>query len=113
MTDVSPAHATRGSRAGAYAVHLFTAAGVVMAFLATAELFAPSPDPRKVFLFLAIQVLIDALDGPLARRFHVKHVLPEISGRTIDDLVDYLTYTFVPLLLIWRMNWVPDPAAAW
>jgi phosphatidylcholine synthase len=101
------------SRAAAYAVHLFTASGVVMAFLATAEVCSPSPDPRRVFLWLAIQVLIDAADGPLARRFQVKRVVPEVDGRTIDDLVDYLTYTFVPLLLVWRMGWVPQPAAAW
>jgi phosphatidylcholine synthase len=43
----------------------------------------------------------------------VKRWLPAIEGRTIDDIVDYLTYTFVPLLLIWRMGWVPAPAAVW
>ena len=102
-----------GQVAAAYAVHVFTASGVVMAFLATAEVCSPTPDPRRVFLYLAIQVLIDALDGPLARAFDVKRAVPWISGRTIDDLVDYLTYTFVPLLLVWRMGWVPDPAAAW
>jgi phosphatidylcholine synthase len=43
----------------------------------------------------------------------VKRALPTIEGRTIDDIVDYLTYTFVPLLLVWRMEWVPEPAAVW
>ena len=33
--------------------------------------------------------------------------------RTIDDIVDYLTYTFVPLLLVWRMGWLPEPAVLW
>jgi phosphatidylcholine synthase len=103
----------RGGVAAAYAVHVFTASGVVMAFLAAAEVCAASPDPRKVFLYLAIQVLIDALDGPMARAFEVKRRVPWIDGRTIDDLVDYLTYTFVPLLLVWRMGWVPAPAGAW
>jgi phosphatidylcholine synthase len=56
---------------------------------------------------------VDATDGPLARRWEVKRWLPAIEGRTIDDLVDYLTYTFVPLLLVWRMEWVPEPAAMW
>jgi phosphatidylcholine synthase len=58
-------------------------------------------------------VLVDATDGPLARRWEVKRWLPAIDGRTIDDIVDYLTYTFVPLLLVWRMEWVPEPAAVW
>ena len=81
-------------------------------FLAMAELCRPQADPRRVFLFLGLQVLIDALDGPLARRFQVKQALPEISGRTIDDLVDYLSFTFVPLMLVWRMGWLPAPETA-
>jgi phosphatidylcholine synthase len=39
--------------------------------------------------------------------------MPSIDGRTIDDIVDYLTYTFVPLLLVWRMGWLPEPAVLW
>jgi phosphatidylcholine synthase len=44
---------------------------------------------------------------------NVKQVLPHISGRTIDDIVDYLTYSFVPLLLVWRMGWMPGPGGLW
>lgn len=100
-------------RIRAAAVHLYTALGAVLAFLATAELCSPSPDPRLVFLLLAAAGVIDATDGPLVRRWEVKRWLPRIHGRTIDDLVDYLTYTFVPLLLVWRMGWLPEPAALW
>jgi phosphatidylcholine synthase len=100
-------------RIRAAALHLYTASGVVLALLATVEICAPAPDPRTVFLLLAVSVLVDATDGPLARRWEVKRWLPAIDGRTIDDIVDYLTYTFVPLLLVWRMGWVPEPAAAW
>ena len=97
----------------AYLVHLYTASGVLFAFLAAAETCAPDPDPRWVFLWLLVAVLIDATDGPLARRFAVQRYVPRIGGRTIDELVDYLTFTFVPLLLIWRMGWVPAPALLW
>ena len=100
-------------RARAYFVHLFTASGVVFAFLAAAEVCAANPRPKWVFLWLAIQVLIDAADGPLARLWHVKTRAPRIDGRTIDDIVDYLTYTFVPLLLVWRMDWLPPHAGGW
>lgn len=100
-------------RAGAYLVHLYTASGAVLAFLAAAEIAAPVPDPRRVFALLAAAVLVDASDGPLARRLHVKRHAPRIDGRTIDDIVDYLTYTFLPLLLVWRMGWLPEPAALW
>jgi phosphatidylcholine synthase len=101
------------ARARAAAVHLYTASGVALAFLATAAICAPAPDSRTVFLLLALAVLVDATDGPLARRWEVKRWLPSIQGRTIDDIVDYLTYTFVPLLLVWRMGWVPEPAVLW
>jgi phosphatidylcholine synthase len=97
----------------AYGVHVFTACGVVFAYLAAAEVCAPTPRPKMVFLWLAVQVLIDALDGPLARAVHIKRSAPRIDGRTIDDIVDYLTYTFIPLLLVARMGWLPGYAGAW
>lgn len=105
-----PAPVTRAQRWFAYLVHLFTASGVVFAFLAAAEVCKLNPDPRLVFFYLAIQCLIDAADGPMARAFQVKTRAARIDGRTIDDLVDYLTFTFVPLLLIWKMGWLPEPA---
>ena len=94
-------------------VHVYTASGALLALLATMEISTARPDPRVVFLLLAAAVLVDATDGPLARRAEVKRWLPSIDGRTIDDIVDYLTYTFVPLLLVWRMEWVPEPAVVW
>jgi phosphatidylcholine synthase len=99
--------------ARAVLVHVYTASGVLLALLAAMELCTAAPDPRRVFLALAAAVVIDATDGTLARRWEVKRVLPAIDGRTIDDIVDYLTYTFIPLLLVWRMGWVPAPRALW
>ena len=102
-----------GPRLRAALVHVYTGSGVLFALLATMEVASATPDPRWVFLPLAAAVLVDATDGPLARRWEVKRWLPAIDGRTIDDIVDYLTYTFVPLLLVWRMGWVPEPGALW
>src|SRR5690606_9711530 len=90
------------------------ASGIVFVFLATAELFADPPDPRRCFLWLLAAVAVDATDGPLARRCHVQTRAPKTSGRKIDDIVDYLSFTFVPLLLVWRMDWLPlGSAASW
>ena len=97
------------STIAAWLVHLYTASGIVFALLAVLELCAPQPDARLVFVWLMVAVLIDATDGPLARRVEVKRRLPHIQGRTIDDIVDYLTFTFIPLLLVARMGWVPEP----
>ena len=95
------------ANARAHAVHVLTASGVVAAFLAVVELFDDAPDERVVFAWLVAAVMIDAVDGPLARAWNVKRYAPDFDGRTIDDIVDYLTFTFVPLLLVWRMGWVP------
>jgi phosphatidylcholine synthase len=100
-------------RALAMGVHLYTASGLIFALLAAIEICVPDPDPRRVFLWLFIAVLVDATDGPLARRFEVKKVIPNIDGRKIDDIVDYLTFTFLPLLLVVRMGWVPEPGIAY
>ena len=98
---------TSTARARAYGVHVLTASGIIAAFLAVAELFDDAPDERVVFVWLVVAVLIDAVDGPLARAWDVKRFAPDIDGRTIDDILDYLTFTFIPLLLVWRMGWVP------
>lgn len=97
----------------AYAVHLVTASGVAFAFLATAETLKATPDPLWVFAWLAGAVVVDSIDGPMARAAKVKVLAPRIDGRTIDDIVDYLTFTFVPLLLVWRMDWLPEPGGLW
>jgi phosphatidylcholine synthase len=104
---------TAAERIRGYAVHLYTASGILLAALAAAEIFSPRPDPRIVFILFAGATLVDASDGFLARRWEVKRTAPEIDGRAIDDIVDYITFTFLPLLLVWRMEWVPEPALLW
>lgn len=104
---------TRAEQVRAYAVHVYTASGVVFAFLAAAETASRDTDPRMVFLWLALAVLVDATDGPLARAWKTKANAPRIDGRTIDDIVDYLTFTFLPMLLVWRMGWLPEPGWVW
>lgn len=98
----------RGERLRGYLVHLYTASGIVPAYLAMAEIVQPDCDPRWVFGWLLVTVAIDATDGPLARAWHVHRTAPQIDGRTIDDLLDYLTFAFIPLLLVARMGWLPE-----
>nr|WP_201767227.1 phosphatidylcholine synthase [Rhodopirellula sallentina] len=109
-SDRHAGHSTKRPRLAslsAYLVHLLTASGIVPAALAMHELSRPQCDPRLVFAYLMLTTLIDSIDGPLARRFEVKRYAPSIDGRVIDDLLDYLTFAFIPLMLIWRMGWMP------
>jgi phosphatidylcholine synthase len=57
--------------------------------------------------------VIDATDGTLARAVRVKEVLPGFDGRRLDDLIDFHTYTSLPLLLIWRARLLPEGCDAW
>jgi phosphatidylcholine synthase len=106
-----------GKKARAYLVHVYTASGVAFAFLAAREIILTGTDPQWVFIWLLIAGLIDATDGPLARRWEVKWRAPRIGGDLIDNIVDFLTFAFLPLLLVWRMEWLPTlagiPAGLW
>ena len=68
---------------------------------------------RWAFVLMLVASLVDATDGTLARKVRVKEVLPEFDGRKLDDIIDFLTYTFLPLLLIWRAGLFPEGAEAW
>jgi phosphatidylcholine synthase len=90
----------------AWLVHAYTASGIVLAFLATRAVFVE--DYRAAFLWLALQVAVDATDGMLARRARVSERLPWFNGAKLDDIIDYLTYVFIPALVVWRASLVPD-----
>jgi phosphatidylcholine synthase len=64
---------------------------------------------RGAFALMLVATVIDATDGFLARKVGVKRVLPHFDGRRLDDLIDFLNYTFLPLLLVWRAELVTGP----
>jgi phosphatidylcholine synthase len=89
----------------AWGAHLYTASGAVLAFLAARAAF--EQDYRAAFFWLALQIAVDATDGTLARRAQVSTRTPWFNGAKLDDIVDYLTYVFVPALVVWRAGLVP------
>lgn len=90
----------------AWLAHLYTASGVVLAFLATLDVV--QHDYRRAFFWLALQIVVDATDGALARAARVSERLPWFNGAKLDDIVDYLTYVFVPALFVWESLLVPS-----
>jgi phosphatidylcholine synthase len=94
---------------GAWLAHLFTASGIVLAFLAAASIF--EHDYRAAFFWLWLQVAVDAVDGLVARRARVSDVIPWFDGAKLDDIIDYVSYVFVPALFVWRALLVPDALA--
>lgn len=91
----------------AWLAHLYTACGAIAAFLATAAIF--EADYRRCFLWLYVQVAIDATDGIAARALRVKDRLPWFDGAKLDDIIDYICYVFVPALIVWHARLVPQP----
>ena len=68
---------------------------------------------RWAFVLMLVATIVDATDGTLARAVKVKEVLPRFDGRRLDDLIDFQTYTSLPLLLIWRANLLEGESPAW
>jgi phosphatidylcholine synthase len=92
-SSVSPA-----MRAAAFFVHIFTALGAGIALIALLE--AVREHWAAMFAWLGAALVVDALDGPIARRLDVVRVVPNWSGEVLDLVVDFVTYVFVPAYAI-------------
>ena len=90
----------------AWLVHLYTASGAVLGFLALNAAFAQ--DYALVFRLLAAALAIDASDGVLARMVEVKRVVPWFDGALLDNLVDYLNYVVVPVAVMVQPGILPE-----
>jgi phosphatidylcholine synthase len=97
------------SRLGAWAVHLLTASGAALAFLAA--IAAAQKTWQIVFLCLGLALIVDGIDGPLARRIHVKQRIPWFDGAALDFVVDYANYVFVPALVLTGGGLLSEPFA--
>jgi phosphatidylcholine synthase len=89
---------SRTARAAAFSVHIFTAMGAGIALIALLE--AVREHWAAMFAWLGAALVIDALDGPMARRLDVVRVQPDWSGEVLDLVVDFVTYVFVPAYAI-------------
>jgi phosphatidylcholine synthase len=90
--------ATPSKRAAAFSVHIFTALGAGIALLALLE--AVREHWAVMFAWLGVALIIDAADGPIARRLDVVRLQPNWSGDILDLVVDFVTYVFVPAYAI-------------
>jgi phosphatidylcholine synthase len=93
------------ARIRAFTVHVFTATGAALAFLAL--ILATGGHWAGMFFCLGMALLVDGLDGPMARAFEVEKLVPRWSGETLDLVVDYTTYVFVPAFAIAASGLMP------
>jgi phosphatidylcholine synthase len=88
-----------------WTAHFYTALGAATALLATVAVF--DGDFRGAFFWLGVQIFIDSTDGILARAVQVKEKLPWFDGALLDNIIDYVTYVFVPVLILLRADLLP------
>ncbi len=93
----------------AFAIHVFTATGAALALLAL--IFATGGHWAAMFFCLGLALVVDGIDGPLARSFDVAGTLPRWSGETLDMVVDFVTYVFVPAYAIAASGLLPEALA--
>src|SRR5215207_9574991 len=108
MSERLPA-ARRGTAVVAWGVHLFTAAGVIVALLAL--LAIERGQPRSALLWLFVALVIDGIDGTFARAAKVHERVPRIDGESLDLVVDYVTYVLVPAWFILEGGYLPRALA--
>ncbi len=93
----------------AFTIHIFTACGAALALLAL--IFATGGQWAAMFACLGLALIVDGLDGPMARAFDVAKLLPRWSGESLDFVVDFVTYVFVPAYAIAASGFLPDALA--
>ncbi len=84
----------------AFGVHILTASGAFLAFLSIVAV--AENDFRASFFWLGMALLVDGIDGPLARKLEVKKWWPHWSGDTLDNIIDYVTYVVIPAFILYQ-----------
>ena len=90
------------SKTMAAAVHLFTATGAICGLLALQS--AALQDWQTAFAWLGVALIVDAVDGPLARAVATDVALPRFRGANLDLVIDYLNYCVIPAFIVVKAN---------
>ncbi len=102
-------HPSAGRRMAAWAAHAFTATGVLWGLLAL--LSVARAEYREALAFLIVALVVDSVDGILARCARVKETTPQFDGARLDNLIDYVNYVFVPAVLLHEAHLFPPSSA--
>lgn len=93
----------------AWLVHLYTSLGLVTALFSLIAIV--NNDPKGFFVLQAIAMFIDSTDGFMARGFKVKVWAAEVDGRKLDDITDFLNYTFLPVFFAYHFDMIRSSSA--
>ena len=93
-------------RAAAWGVHAYTALGLPINLVGAWALV--HQDARMFFLTQVAAIFVDGTDGMMARAVEVKKVVPEFSGRRLDDIIDFITFSFMPAIALFQLEMIPE-----
>lgn len=91
----------------AFSVHVLTASGAFLAFLALVA--AGEHRFEAMFWWLGAALFVDGIDGPIARKLDVQAVLPNWSGVMLDNVIDYVTYVLIPAYALYESGMIGVP----
>ncbi len=104
-SSASPTFTPRQIQA-AWAVHAFTALGVIVGYAGLNSVI--EGDARGAIVWLVAALVLDGVDGPLARKLDVRTRIPTLDGNSLDLIIDYFTCTIVPVAFLYRFDFLPD-----
>ncbi len=87
-------------------VHFLTGSGIIFSFLALISVLEGFK--LQTFMFLGIALIIDTIDGTLARKYKTEIIFPNIDGKTLDTIIDYINYIFIPCIMLYKFNYLPQ-----
>ena len=99
-----------GRQLAAWLVHLYTASGTALAMLTLIAVL--DRDLERALWLALVAMLVDGTDGMLARALEVKRHVPWFDGALLDNIVDYLTYAFTPMVLLWSFGYLGEGTSA-
>ena len=100
-----PATYTRRNIRAAWAVHALTGSGVIVGYAGLNSVIGGHS--RAAMLWLIAALIVDGVDGPIARQLDVRKRVPSLNGNTLDLIIDYFTCTIVPVAFLYRFDFLP------
>ena len=87
-------------------VHFLTGSGIFFSFLALVCVIECYK--LQTFMFLGVALIIDIIDGTLARKYKIDVMFPNIDGKTLDTIIDYINYILIPCIMLYKFNYLPQ-----
>lgn len=87
---------------GDLSIHALTVTGILAGMAALVAVLDNAPTSAVVWLIVAL--VIDGIDGPIARKWLSRSEVPRFDGYILDLVIDYVTCVIVPAAFMWQFN---------